>query len=101
MDKWKIPADSNLIEVDNGTSVQLVNEDGSRVVYISILKAEDENHNPVNLPTDEEEIEVIEVGESFHLRGKKIKGNEALIIVITFINQNDEHWARDFFSNIR
>jgi hypothetical protein len=99
--KWQIPKYDGFTEIDSGSSIQLHNETENKTVYLSILTATDKSGGPKELTTEVDVPELVTDKEGFHLQGRKIRGNEALVVVITFGKKTDEAWARNFFDEIK
>jgi hypothetical protein len=103
---WEIPIDKGFCEIQNEKSVQLDNADDHETVYLSTITVEREDGKPIdsNLENDLNKIGQPKLREEaglFHLEGTKTKGDQVLIVVITFKNKSDEQWARDYFSRMK
>jgi hypothetical protein len=99
--KWHVRVPEGFTEIDNGDSIQLRNADESRIVYLSVLTAKNEQGEAVELSHKPEfPAEVVHEEHCYHLRGTKVQRSEILVVVITFKDRSDEIWARDFLSKI-
>ena len=88
---WRVTLDGKYEQIDSDDSCQLINKDGSRVIYGSSFV--------INGPKDvKDELHYLdmekEVEGSYHLGASVVQNNEALTIVVTFSDPLDESWAR-------
>jgi hypothetical protein len=93
---WQVQSDG-FDMIDNETSIQYVNADGTRVVYVSVLLVEGGgsiSSSTLGPPT------IVEDENGWNLKGTKIAGREVLVCVISFKDAEDSAWARFFFDSI-
>lgn len=99
LSEWQIPVDSSFELIVNDDSWQYTNEDGSRMLYFSILKVTgDPSILGNSLQNAEPKVEHTE--DAWHLKSTKTAGNIILVCVISFASANDRPWAEELFRNI-
>lgn len=95
---WYVRLETEYERIDNGDSVQLCNEDGSRVIYGSsfvvggVDNVKDEVHYMDMKNND---------NGSYSLAASVSQNNEFLTIAITYTDPSDEKWARSVIESAR
>jgi len=98
--KWQIPHGEGYREIQNEDSLQYINADLSRTLYVSLITYK---NNPRGTTPDAPAPvgPVIEFDvDKYHLKGTKTKPGEVLVIVITFARKDDETFGRQLFADI-
>src|SRR5688572_19283792 len=90
LQNWQIPVDAAFERIDNGDSIQFINDDESLVFYFSILimKGGDQLVPAEVFIKIKPSVTRTERGWDF--KGARTGGNEALICVFSFTNESDE-----------
>lgn len=91
---WQVEAPGFEV-IDNGRSIQYINADGSRVVYLSVLEVGGDQPITSLAPPI-----IVEEENGWNFKGTKIAGREVLVCVISFNEADDSAWARSFFDAI-
>jgi hypothetical protein len=95
---WKVNPGGDFELVDNGDSIQYVNDSGSIVIYLSVLEVQGRT-----LHADEPifaEPKIVAEGELLHLKGAKMGEGKVLICAITFSSMDEAQWVKDYFDSI-
>lgn len=92
---WLITLAGRYSYIDNGNSTQMVNKEQSRVIYGSIFRLLDPEDNVKEV---EDEFQYLEMKEGvegdYNMAASIAQGNEYLTINVTYIDPDDEEWAR-------
>ena len=97
--EWQIPVDKSFELIINEDSWQFVNEDGSRVLYFSILNITgDPSILGGSLSKAKPTVKYTE--HRWQLKGTKTKEDKILVCVFSFVTENDLQWAEELFENI-
>lgn len=102
---WEIPVDKGFCEISNEGAVELQNISDQKTILLAPITIAREDGNPIDskLEDDLNKLGLPKIsneGSTYQLEGEKVKGDKALIVVIEFVNSNDENWARDYFDRI-
>ena len=83
-------------KIRNSDSLQYVNQDETKVVYLSVLKVTGSDVFSISSikPT------VIEDANGWQLKAAKKLENELLVCVISVVRQDDIEWAKIVFDSI-
>jgi hypothetical protein len=99
LNQWHIEGTSGFKIIKNPDSIQYVNDDASRVIYISALIIQGNDHSVVepiiSRPT------IIEAANEWHIKGAKKSKNQILVCVISVKNDKDIEWAKSFIDAIQ
>ena len=85
--------------INNGDSIQYINGDESRIIYLSVLIISGSSLLPSKLFKGEPAI--TNDANGWQLKGTKRLPNEAIVCVINFVDEKDAEWAKCFFDSIR
>src|SRR3569623_926581 len=95
---WSFDAGSGFKLINNGDSVQYVNGDESIIIYFSVLTVKGkpilEGNGIYGAPTLKQD----DYGWQF--KGVKKGNNQLLVCAISFKNESDTKWVRDFFDSV-
>ena len=97
---WNIDPGPDFNMIRNKDSIQYVNEDGSRIIYFSVLKVDGDLLSTADALPGEREPMIIEDGNGWQLKGIKKAPGQVLVCVISFKHQGDTEWAKGFFSSV-
>ncbi|PQJ12604.1 hypothetical protein CJD36_002335 [Flavipsychrobacter stenotrophus] len=97
---WRIPIDLSYERIDNDKSVQFTNADGSRVLYFSILIVKG-NNSLLGSSFSNSKASIMYADDCWHLKGHKPNGNEVLVCVFTYTNEEDEAILNNLFDGIQ
>src|SRR6218665_2956179 len=86
--RWNIPIDDSFSIIDNGDSWQFGNDDGSRVLYFSILSFTGSASVLENSLTKKQAL-ITNTENGWVLKGTKVANSKILICVFSFTNEND------------
>ncbi len=103
---WDIPVDVGFCKIQNEKSIQLNNNGEQKVIYLSTITVEREDGKLIDSNFEKElngigAPKLSREEDSYNLEGAKVKGDNVLIVVITFVDSSDEKWARDYFDRIK
>jgi hypothetical protein len=85
--------------INNGDSIQYVNDDGSRIIYLSVLIISGSSLLTSTLFKGEPDI--TNNANGWQLKGTTRLPNEAVVCVINFTHEDDVDWAKGFFDSIK
>jgi hypothetical protein len=100
LSNWNIEDIAGFEKIQNPDSVQFVNEDGSKVIYLSVLTVSGNDVFPLNAYAGEPVVEEDSKG-CLHLKSTKTFKNYILVCAITVNNRKDLEWAKNFFDSIK
>ncbi|MBS1605059.1 MAG: hypothetical protein JST42_20520 [Bacteroidetes bacterium] len=99
LQNWQIPLDASYRIINNGDSIQFVNDDESRILYFSILTTTgDQVFSGEILAKMQPSLTQSE--NAWQFKGARQGSNEILICLFTFTDKVDEVQMRDLFANI-
>lgn len=96
---WNIEDISGFEKIYSPDSVQYTNNDGSRVIYFSVLTVSGNNLFATDAYTGDPSV--IEDTNGWKLKGAKRSKNQILVCVISGENLDDIGWAKAFFDSIK
>ncbi|MCO5949407.1 hypothetical protein [Mucilaginibacter flavidus] len=96
---WNIEDIPGFEKIYNPDSVQYVNNDGSKVIYFSVLTVSGNDLFPIDAYTVDPSV--IEDTNGWKLKGAKKSKNQILVCVISGVNPDDIGWAKAFFDSIK
>ena len=99
LDNWNIENISGFKIIKNPDSIQYINDNESKVIYISSLTVQGNDHSLVEPNLSKPTI--VEEANQWHLKGAKKSNNQILICVITVKESKDIQWAKSFFDAIQ
>ena len=99
LQNWRIPFEASYRPIDNGDSIQYVNEDESRILYFSMLMLTDSQVFSGDAMT-KMQPSLTKSEDGWQLKGAKHGGKEVIICVFTFTNETDEAQMKNLFKNI-
>jgi hypothetical protein len=99
LQNWQIPVDAQFERIDNGDSIQYVNDDATLVLYFSILLINEDKLLQGDLLA-KMEPSVTRTERGWDLKGARPGNNEVLICLFSFTNESDEVQLKDLFANI-
>jgi hypothetical protein len=95
---WEMDPGPGFRFIDNGDSVQYVNEDASKVIYFSVLEIR--GNSLITEDVLSEEPKIIEDANGWQLKGIKKEQGQILVCVISFKDKDDTIWVKEFFNSI-
>lgn len=97
--RWDIHVEPGFEMIINPDSIQYVNKDENKVIYLSLLKVEGKSVLADSAFSETPRITKDDYG--WNLRGVKQSPEQLLVCVISFTDQGDSQWAISFFDSIR
>jgi hypothetical protein len=95
-ENWQVDA-AGFEMIVNDKSIQYVNADATRVIYLSVLVVGgDKPISGATLSTPT----IVEDSNGWNFKATKNAGREVLVCVISFKDPEDSSWARSFFDSI-
>jgi len=99
LQNWHIPVEASYELIDNGDSIQYVNEDESRILYFSKLSID--GNKALSSELFAQTTPSIKFSENgWECKGTKQGGNEILVCVFSFTNEEDKEYMNDLFTSI-
>ena len=96
---WQIPVDASYRLINNGDSIQFVNADQSHILYFSVLTFTGKSLLPGEISTKVQPT-LTRTDAGWQFKGTRQEGNELLVCVFSFINENDDVLMQELFKNI-